>query len=310
MSLQDLPASVLAYKRKLEDQGLFFSEFERVLEKDHKPVDIDWNYKDVIHHDFVHSDVTKNTVIWLRDDGCVTAWNISLFGFKIPLMQVSYSLGDYGVVSVCMQLGLALIVVNTWESQGEGSRVTTRYVLGSSKYLKFLHRFVFKVLSKNYDTLMAGDIPMRDRRLQLRRWGYTFSQDTQSSLSFKESSILSKKNVIVPERRESFDFSVNPRKFDVGKPYYFGRSDSRGFRLTRIQPDSLVVHPRSCDHEGACLDSSGMENCRLKCPWHGKEIKELGRVKLGNGENQAIQIESGQLMYDGNDTFKLQENPA
>ena len=50
--------------------------------------------------------------------------------------------------------------------------------------------------------------------------------------------------------------------------------------------DKILVYPRICLHEGACLDKATKQNANLICPWHGKRIPPCITYEIETGQTE------------------------
>ena len=56
-----------------------------------------------------------------------------------------------------------------------------------------------------------------------------------------------------------------------------GQSDHWGLRLS-LRDGQLLVFPRLCPHEGACLDRQEMTGNSVRCPWHGRVLRPIATL--------------------------------
>jgi nitrite reductase/ring-hydroxylating ferredoxin subunit len=266
---------------KLTTAGFVFSQFSLVNEGDYAPNDADWNYKDIPHLNILHKQV--NGYPTSIEDYVITGINLQkVFGFVLPLIVVNYHSGKDRQTYYTSFLNLLLIVETKWESIGEiRTRVTTTYAIGSKWYLRFLHSVLQKIVTRNYRILMSEDIPMRSRRGQLRKWGYSFRTDDKPHDFLVTLHILDENMVYKSELRPpppislSLDQIAAAQREDV----LTTQSDHWGLRLS-AEGDLLHVFPRLCPHEGACLDHQTIENVSVKCPWHGRVLRPIASIPL------------------------------
>ena len=116
---------------KLEANGYHFLRFEAACEDPCLPVDVEWNYKDLVHVGYVHSHMSRQFVF--------TAPNIyttidlqKVLGVTVPQSGVFYVTADNRIV-VHTTLFLYVIFVEIRSDQtGEMTTLTqTRYGVGS-----------------------------------------------------------------------------------------------------------------------------------------------------------------------------------
>jgi hypothetical protein len=264
---------------KLGGAGFVFSQFSLVNEGDYETYDADWNYKDIPHLNILHKLVDGYATS--IEDHVITGVNMQkVLGVTLPMVVVNYQSGPNRQTYYSTFLGLLLIVETIWESIGEiRARVTTTYAVGSKIYLKPLHPVVRWLVTRNYENLMTEDIPMRTRRGQLRKWGYSFRTDGPPHTFLSTLHILDE-NMVMKHHRDP------PAPIRIGREELAGtaredllttQSDHWGLRLN-VRDDQLRVFPRLCPHEGACLDRQDIANGSMRCPWHGRVLKPLATL--------------------------------
>ena len=187
---------------RLKPAGFTFSQFELVSEGRWETYDADWNYKDIPHLNALHKLV--NSYPSSIDDQIVTSVNLqSVAGVVLPMIVVNYHSGPNRQTYYTSFLNLLLIVETTWNSLGPNqTRVVTQYAIGSRWYLKFLHPIVRQLITKNYRQLMSEDLPMRERRGNLRDWGYAFRTDGPVH-SFSATLHILEENMVVRRRADA-----------------------------------------------------------------------------------------------------------
>lgn len=287
---------------KLKLEGLSFSEFSLVHEGNYTVEDADWNYKDVPHLHHIH-ELVEAIFTSVEDDHIATINMQKVFGIKLPLAVFNYQTEPNVQTYYTTWFFFVLIVETRYEPLAPlRTRVTTTYSIGSPRLLKWAFPLLRWVLRKNYDNLMSGDIPMRERRGQLRAWGYQFKKD-KALYSFEETMDIRRANVIPPEGAFDDEIAV-----DIGQhlpedgELLVGESNHRGLRLIRCAND-LMVFPRMCPHEGACLDKQAMvSGSIITCPWHGRRFTPLGIFDLSGqtrqetvSENHVLTLDHGKL---------------
>lgn len=264
--------------RQLEDNGYRFSELVLQSEGDYAADDSDWNYKDIPHLHHVH-DLAESLPAVIGDDIICSINLQNIFGIWFPVALVNYELERYKQVYFTTLLFFALVIETHSESLGPiRTRVTTRYSIGSPPWLQFLAPMLKWTIRRNYKVLMSADVPMRDRRGELRKIGYGFRRKGQT-YSFAETLNIMAPNLIAPpeaERELSCDLKA---VFGADDTAFIGDRGLLGFRLER-EGGEIVIFPRACPHEGASLDERPCVNGELTCEWHGRRIAALGRIPL------------------------------
>ena len=251
------------------------------------PADIDWNFKDNLHMEHVHTRFTGHTINF-TDSTISHVFIQSVLGFKLPAVIYQYDSGKDELTYVSTLLNFVFIV-NTKAIQVKNrTDVITTYSVGSSKiFIKLFFPLIKYLMTRNYNVLVDEDGVMRERRGELRKWGanfikyndrYTFLETMEiakAKCEFKASLFNSK----IASRYEII------KKCENGsiKEFVSGRSDVWGLRGF-IENNKITIYPRICDHEGACLDEAKLQNINIVCPWHNKKIKPIHSQNLNNNE--------------------------
>jgi len=267
--------------RQLKSNGYSVSTFSVSSTGNYALADADWNYKDVPHLNVVHTQV--RALLGTVDDEVITTINLQkILGMAWPLTLVNYASSDTAQ-TYFTSLGPFVLVVHTqYDALGPNqTKVTTTYNVAATGFMRLAFPFIRRVLTKNYKQLMLEDLPMRDRRGQLRARGFRFNSDGRAR-TFPETMNLLVDNVVAPERAKVRTESVPLEQLARNGTVFVGPDDDRGVRLVK-QGEELLVMPRFCAHEGAGLDCAEVKNGRLSCPWHGKNILPLARVALREG---------------------------
>lgn len=289
---------------QLKREGLVFSEFSVTHEGAYTPEDADWNYKDVPHLHHVHNLV--EAVFSFVDNHCIATINMQkVLGLTFPMSVFNYESGPNEQTYYTTWFFFALIVNTKYQAIGENrTRVVTTYSVGSPGWLKWCFPMIRWVLKRNYDDLMSSDIPMRERKGELRSWGYGFKSGG-THYSFERTMDIASSNVIL-SRPSSTSLEIDIRDAaPVDGEYYFGRSDHIGVRVIRDK-GSLKIFPRMCLHEGARLDGQPCSNGRIKCPWHGRTYQPLAVFDLNEQSRQEATAQYVDVVLDN---FVLQIAP-
>ena len=267
---------------QLSGEGIFFSTSVKVLSGEYQPEDADWNYRDIPHLNFVHSQV-EGALALASDDflSSILVQKVGPFKFLLTVALISEAgKGQFYYTSVGP---FVLLIDTSWVSLDETTtKVTTRYSVGTPRFLKLLHSLVHKVLARNYEILMSEDTPMRLQRGKLRARGYSFRQDKEGH-SYSDSIQISKNNLKSPEFSES-QIKINLVNVNETPNEYWDESGTRSVVVHRSAGE-LFIGPAICPHEGASLDGANCRNNSLECPWHGRLIKPWASVNLENGDS-------------------------
>jgi hypothetical protein len=280
--------------QQLEAEGFSFLRFSLSHEGQYAAEDADWNYSDVPHLEYVHKLVDGITST-IADDFLTAVLLQRVLGFRVPLAHTEYQIGPSAMVYYTAFAFLVLIIETSWEELAPlRTRVVTTYCIGGPRLLSPLFPFVKRVLTKNYHALMADDIPMRERRGQLRSWGYGFLKDTPR-YTFPYTMLIGRNNVVAPP-----NVTATPHRvvLDTALPadgsLLLGRPDHLGLRVIR-EGSQLLVTRRMCPHEGAALDQATCKAGRLSCPWHGRVLPPLASFDLSASEDVRVAIQHHQL---------------
>jgi hypothetical protein len=265
----------------LKRAGMVFTTFTLTSEGEYETYDADWNYKDIPHLNILHKQVSGYPVN--IGDSIVTAVLLQkVMGVTLPMIMVNYHSAKDQQTYYTSFLGFLVIVETSWKSVGQiRTQVATKYSIGSKPMFKFLHSFIRRLISKNYEVLMSEDIPMRTRRGELRKWGYTFRTDglphsfaatlriLDENMVFKAKPVPPAPSLVTNQQIETFK----------EKDFFLGRSDHWGLRF-KARCNTLEIFPRMCPHEGACLDHQPLDSGAIVCPWHGRVLRPLASIPL------------------------------
>ena len=262
------------------------------------PSDADWNYKDIPHLKNVHNLVDGFTA-YAGDDFVGSIFIQKILGglIKIPLSVVIYQSAKNAQTYFSTFFWFILIIHTNYEQIEEiRTRVTTRYALGTSGIMKLVFPIVFPVMKwlikKNYDDLMTDDIPMRTRRGELRKMGYSFAGDGKD-YSYVETTKIMKTNIVAPSDKKPSPPVLLKNilsALEKQSPVFYGEPDLFGFQAYK-NGTKITFFPRACVHEGACLDHAKSGDGAVKCPWHGRLHKPLLEVDSLGTKIIAVRID-------------------
>lgn len=282
----------------LQKRGLHFSNFSLTHEGDYTIDDADWNYKDVPHLNHIHQ-LVDATYAAMKDDLIATLNVQKVLGFKLPLSVVNYQSGKNEQTYFTTVFFFVLIVRTHYEELGPcKTKVVTTYHVGYPRLLKWCFPLIRFLIKRNYKDLMRGDIPMRERRGQLRKWGYTFYKEGES-YSFPKTMEILENNVISPTAVPSRVKLDLEKILPVDGEYFTGRADHLGLRLVR-RDEKLYFFSRTCLHEGANLDQAKCSpEMKLKCPWHGRIHAPLAVISLNQTGVQRLDADRFDIELNG-----------
>ncbi|MCR9191809.1 MAG: Rieske 2Fe-2S domain-containing protein [Gammaproteobacteria bacterium] len=297
---------------RLKIEGFDFSEFSLINEGVYSVSDADWNYKDIPHLHYVHR-LAEAAPSYASDDQIASIVVQKIPGFTIPLSVFIYENTPTSQLYYTANFFFILIVESVYtELEPNRTRVTTTYSIGSAKWLKWTFPMLRWLIKRNYRDLMSTDIPMRERRGQLRNWGYEFHNDAPT-YSYAKSVNIRPDNVILPVKQELPDHCIT-LKLDENLPkegeFFWGKDDAWGLRLVRTS-DKLRMFARMCHHEGASLDKEPCVNHKLQCPWHGRKSLPIATFDLAQTDNQEAESRLHHISFaDGLISIKLQSISA
>ena len=298
-----------AMKADLQAAGLVFHEFEIHLEGNYKAADADWNYKDVPHLKFMHPGI-QPVVGMIEDNKLITINLQKLFGLWLPMAVVNYHPSGQPQTYFTTWFFFVMIATTSYNQlEPLRCRVTTHYSIGGPRLLSWMFPLIQRVLRRNNKWLMEGDIPMRARRGELRAKGYGFAQRDKEAYTFSETLDVSRSNVTLPPDAAP----AKPASIDLASHlaadgmYLFGDSGHLGLRLQR-EGKRLMVFPRMCPHEGACLDDRPCEGGRVRCEWHGRYFGPLAEFDLAASGPQRQAAGPYELALEGG-VVKLEPRP-
>jgi nitrite reductase/ring-hydroxylating ferredoxin subunit len=270
--------------RQLRSAGYHIHTFSVSSTGDYAVADADWNYKDVPHLNVVHTKV--RCAVGTMDDELITTLAMQkVFGIELPIVIVNFVSSDTSQTYYTTLGPFALVVYTEYfELEPNKTKVVTTYNIAGGKIFKLLFPLLQRVLTGNYKTLMSEDLPMRDRRGELRARGFDYKTDGKPR-TFPDTVDVNFLNLVVPPRTSTNTETVKMDALGAdGERVLVGESDDRGLCLVR-QGDDVLLLPRFCNHEGAKLDCASLKNGRLSCPWHGKLVAPLGKLAATEGSS-------------------------
>jgi len=266
--------------RRATEEGYVFKDFSLEHVGRYAAADADWNYKDIPHLHFVHH--LAEAIPTIISDDFITSLNTQrMFGMKVPLTVVNYESG-IGEQTYYTTLFWFILVIQTRFREHAPLRtsVVTTYSIGMPRLLRWAFPILKWTITRNYRVLMTADIPMRERRGELRSRGFAFNHE-HLSYGFGETTLITRQNVVPPSR----DGLVAAFEVDLktvvppSSETLLGTDDDLGVRAKR-DGNLVELFPRICPHEGSCLDKSPVVGGKVHCPWHGREFTTICTVNL------------------------------
>jgi hypothetical protein len=159
-------------KAKVSKEGYVFRSFVLETASNCSPLDVDWNYKDVPHAEFVH-DTVENTPVFTQHDLCCSIAYQRVAGFiKLPVALVNF---DYDETShlyySTLLFWVLLIQTKIIETKPGKVLVKTEYHIGSPKGFSLSFWLIKFLITRNYKNLMRGETGDEgDVGMRVRRW--------------------------------------------------------------------------------------------------------------------------------------------
>lgn len=276
-----------AFAANFRNTNYRFRFFGLSIESGGTDIDIEFNYKDLAHLEVVHN--TFNVYYsYISADVCAGILLQKLFGLSFPLTHVSIQLGKNRLFfhnSIFNIIMTSEVVIEPLPDLRV--LVKTRYGIGAPRLLlPFVFPLLRRLLTRNFHTLMAGDIPMRNRRGEIRSWGTRIGKP---SYGFNETLDIRQQHVFPPDDdRESYAIGVPLASISSSPPILVGKSNHLGLQIFR-KDRFIEVYPRMCPHEGACLDREKLDDPRgLACRWHGRLFRPVLRFPVDQESGEFV----------------------
>jgi len=262
----------------LKKSDLDFKSFQLISSGEFNPEDVDWNFKDTLHPEFVH-ELFSSIPLYQTDYSIATINTLKILFFHTKYIGFQFDSGP-NEMTYLTKIGPFFIIVKTEFHMNDESKtdvITTYRVFSNKLFLTIFFPLVKWAITRNYNNLMEDDMHMRERKGELRKLGISFVKKNER-YTFSETSKLDKKNcVYVPSifnRSRSSKVLITKKIDSSVVEFLTGISDPWGLRGV-IDNNKLSLYPRMCDHEGACLDNAILKNNIISCPWHGKKMKAI-----------------------------------
>ncbi len=214
---------------------------------------------DVLHRPTVHETYDHAANISRAADH-----NISLVkprGMPFYILVVDLRLGP-GQFYQCFTL-FGLVYIHSFivaEATPSGGAAGADWLIASHWIFWFLHPLLHRRMRSLHEKQHAEDIPIRNRRAELRERGFSFKTDAPDYASSNRLTW----NVVPPKLDGVSRFSLhNLNGSDValidGDPFPL---------LVRKRTGGVQVWPGICPHEGAVLSPSCVSEDAVTCPLH------------------------------------------
>lgn len=239
--------------------------------------DLVWNHMDQSHRPYIHRTYDAATRFYIDRHASFSLTRFGRWPIVIPVFDCHFK--ENGFYQVIVLFGLiAVVTVIECNPEGDHSKMDVSWAIASHRWLRFLHPFLHRRFVRLNDVQIREDIPIRDRRIELRAAGYRFKTDNPD---FINSNVIDNNAEFPPVDAPCvIAFGDLPDR-DVVRIPVAGRAF-----LFRRDGDAVDVWPGVCPHEGAELATSHLSGNALSCPWHGLEF---GPRRL-SGSDSAITL--------------------
>jgi nitrite reductase/ring-hydroxylating ferredoxin subunit len=233
--------------------------------------DMEWGVFDLIHRIYVHGTYANFIPLVSSKDVSVlvTPWQ------RLPLyLQVTTARLAPGFFYQSFSvLGLLYChQMSKMTQEGDKTRVVMDWYIASHRFLKFLHPIFNRRLRKLQNVQNAEDVPVRDRRLALRKRGIKFATDVPDFINSNDL----RDHVILPKLEAPVRFSLSALDDRATTQITFGAAEF----LIRREGNDILVWPSLCPHEGALMRAENLCGDKLSCPWHGRTFTPT-RLRAG-----------------------------
>jgi len=284
LGIRDTTPDLETVVEGLQRSGYKFSRFEWGCEDACDPVDVEWNYKDMVHVPFVHSHMQREFT-FIGDHSYTTLDLQRVFGIEVPQSTSFYTTADGALMAHTTLLVYVILIEVGFESVGElKTRTTTRYAVGSKvPGAGLLHPIIRSALHRNWQRFTADDRPVRARRGRLRAKGFEFDHE-QPVIIRDTLSIASNQVIPSTDVPSGFSHRVSVAE-NKGRVVHLGDDDHFGLQLD-FGEDRIRIFPRLCPHMGASLDRKQCGDATIACPWHGRQFKALCAIDPDGGRQE------------------------
>ena len=257
---------------KMEAEGFRFSRFQLAAEDPCLPVDVEWNYKDMVHVGFVHSHMARK-FMYIGKDAYTTFDLQKVLGITIPQSAAFYVTHDNRIiVNTVLFLYVIIVEIHPVLAGEMLTRTMTRYAIGArSSLLRMFIPLLWCAIRSNWQKFTSDDRSLRRRRGDLRIQGYEYT-DT-SPIDHRETLRITEKGVIALSDRPHYRSEV---RLSGSQPLVqtVGSDDHLGIQVI-ADSDNVRIFPRICPHRGASLDAKDAHGNSVECPWHGRKLRAL-----------------------------------
>ena len=292
----------------LEKHGYRFTHDEVSWEDPCLPIDVEWNYKDMTHVEFVHSGQWLKLwreFVYIGENTYTTLDLRNVFGLSVPQSTTFYSTKDNRLIAHTSLFFFVILVEVKFEATGDfGTKTTTRHAIGAKNPIARLFiPLINYATRKNWRQFTEDDLPLRRRRGELRKKGYSFLD--QSPVDLRETLQVGGMGVFPSDKAPDVSrFDVEVAK-NMGETVKVGNDDHFGLQIG-ISDNEIKIFPRLCPHRGASLDydyslgrpPSNCHDSTITCAWHGRKFTPLCTID-NNSQPQIFDGPYHQCRYDG-----------
>jgi hypothetical protein len=234
--------------------------------------DMKWGVFDLTHRIYVHHTYDNFIPLIASKDlsVLVTTWQ------RLPLfLQVATArLAPGFFYQTFSVLGLLYChQISRMTQEGGNTRVVMNWYIASHRFLKFLHPIFNRRLRKLQTVQNAEDVPVRERRLALRKRGIRFTTDAPDFINANDLG----DHVILPLQAWPLRVSIAGLQEGAVTPIAAGPVEL----LLRKEGDDVWIWPSLCPHEGASMTAAHLCDGYLSCPWHGRKFRGMRLTATG-----------------------------
>lgn len=230
--------------------------------------DLDWNHMDQMHRPCLHRTYNESMRLVRTADLAVSLTKASAAGLPCLMLVTDVRLGPGLFYQFYTILGLIYVhTVIRMIPKGDETLQSVDWHIASHPVLKFLHGILSRRLHRLNTVQNAEDAPVRERRRELRRKGYSFASDEPD---FLNSNTLTN-NVRPPALQGTHRVSL--KSLPTGDR---GRINAGPIELlVRPSGEAYTIWTSVCPHEGAPLDQGASSGNQIECSWHGLKFPGL-----------------------------------
>ena len=256
--MYSIPPDRLSDQLKKLDKSMSITHGEYNLPVSCSVSDLDWNYLDQEHRPWIHHTYLESLRVSATPDTQLSINKMRIFGIPI-FVQVTDMRVAPSVYYQSMTL-FGVIYLHTLTFSLPGLMRGEWYIL-SHPIFKPFHYYIDRRMRKMNLIQNAEDVPVRDRRTELRKRGYGFIENPDFITAN-----LKTNNVKYPPLEKPFRTSLSGLELKKTHTVSVGAVD------LLIRPDGdgrYSVWNGVCPHEGGALASGKICGDDIQCPWHG-----------------------------------------